>query len=265
MKVKTTNKGMLGQETDPINPFLPLTEKEQNSISSYFLNNILTDAVIGPEVILDLVSLKEPVKKEVLKFYETGVMPQRVAEVGVFYYTTDTYLSYNVVLVNGEIEKVSEPVTIKDARPSYNVPEEDLCYELIFSNEEFRNVLKLRGLTDYDIDNYVTLDTCFDSRMDLIDNKFGPNFSDFIYNRNPRPRIVYFAPFWSSGIPDTSKYYVQPIDEILVFVDTLSKEIIKIYDSGTFDPIQKENVFWERPESNTLKPPFLFYLLLISL
>ena len=126
--------------------------------------------------------------------------------------------------------------------------------KLVLENPECRQTLRNKGLTDYDIDNYLYFDVSIDSRLDLIKQIYGPNFSDFIYQTTPRPRVYYLTPFWNDGIEDTTRAYIQPIDSIIFFFNSRDNSLMKIYDSGSNLPIQKGNLDWDRPFSPNLNP-----------
>jgi primary-amine oxidase len=126
--------------------------------------------------------------------------------------------------------------------------------DFLLQDAAVRSVLQSKGLTDNDIDNYVYLDVSLDSRLDLIQEKYGPNFSEFIYKTHPRPNVWYATPFWNDNRPDTTAAYLQPIDEIIIFFNKRDNQILKIYDNGENNPIAKGNVNWDRPLSDNLKP-----------
>lgn len=200
------------------NPFYPLTILEQTNISNYFLNNVLQGQNVPSDVFFDLVTLKEPKKADVLLFQETGTLPVRKAEVGIYYITDDIYNLYEIILKDEDVVDVSNPEILPISRATYNNdPEFNKMMTLVMENPECRQTLRNKGLTDYEIDNYVYYDVSIDSRLDLIKQIYGPNFSDFIYQTTPRPRVYYLTPFWNDGIDDTTRAYIQPIDSIIFF------------------------------------------------
>lgn len=226
----------------PQNPFYPLTILEQQNISNYVLNNILAGQDVPNEVYIDLVALIEPTKSDMIIFKNTGLLPVRKAEVCVYYITSDIYNRYEITLNNEEIENVSEPTTLPRTRPTYSNFELNKVIDIILSDPSCRETLRSKGLSEEDIDTNIYIDVCIDSRLDLINKLYGPNFSDFIYKTTPRPRVCYATPFWSGtdGLIDTTRSYIQPISSIIFFVNTRTSQVMKIYDTETVEPIQKE-------------------------
>ena len=241
-----------------INPFVPLTVKEQQNIVDYFSTNILADYTLPGDdlgnVLYDLLALKEAPKAEVLEFYNSGKLPERKAEVGIYYSELDKYELHTVLLQNENVVRIDDSKIIDKARPSYDNYTFAAVQTAILADESFRQVMMSKGLTSDDIDNNMYLDISCDSRVDILDKKYGEGFSDFIYKTNPRPRIYFATPFWNDGNTDTTSAYIQPIDCVLVFYDVISKRILKIYDSGTNNPISKGQLNWERPYEQNLKP-----------
>ena len=239
------------------NPLYPLTILEQTNISNYFLNNILQGQNVPNDIFIDLVVLKEPIKSDILLFQNTGVLPVRKAEVGIYNISNDVYNLYEVILNSDQdVESVSEPNILPRSRGTYNTPENNKILQIVMESPECRQALLNKGLSDYDIDNNLYFDEALDSRLDLINELYGPNFSDFIYKTTPRPRVWYLTPFWRDGpnTTDVSRSYIQPIDSLIFFVNSRNNTILKIYDAGNNVPIQKGNTDWERPLAPNLNP-----------
>lgn len=241
-----------------VNPFYPLTILEQQNISNYFLNNVLAGENIPDDVNIDLVSLIEPKKSDIIIFKNTGVLPVRRAEFCIYYIKSDIYNRYEVTLKNEEVLSISEAKTIVRGRPTWSYFENDKVVGLILADPACREKLRSKGLRDEDIDNNIYFDVSIDSRLDLINKKYGPNFSDFIYKTVPRPRVCFATPFWAGADEafDATRAYIQPVNSIIFFVDTRNSKIMKIYDAEpeTVLPIQKGNLNYERPFAPELKP-----------
>ena len=198
------------------------------------MNNVLLGQNVPDNVWIDLVVLIEPKKSDIILFRKTGVLPIRKAEICIYYLDIDNYNRYEVTLNNEKVETVSKPTTLPRTRPTFNYPENDKVVKIVLEDPACRQVLLDKGLTEFDIDNNLYFDAALDSRLDLIKKIYGPNFSDFIYQTTPRPRVVYVTPFWGDGIgPNSTRSYIQPIDLIIFFVNSRTNKVMKIYDTGT--------------------------------
>ena len=243
-----------------VNPFYPLTFLEQTNISEYFLTNILAGQNVPINAFLDLVVLKEPKKADIILFQQTGVLPVRKAEVGIYYISEDQdlYNLYEVTLVDEQVTEISIPTAVPRRRANYNNPENDKVLNVVLQDPACRAALISKGLTEDDIDNHLYFDVAMDSRLDLINEIYGPNFSDFIYETTPRPRVWFLTPYW---VEDASYYntrgYIQPIDTLLFFVNSRTSTVMKIYDPTAGEPpipIQKGNTDYTRPLAPNLNP-----------
>ncbi len=255
-----------------MNPFLPLTETEQTNIVSYFKENIIKDQEVPFKVMFNYVGLKEPNKKLVLLWRENGILPKRLAEVHLYYYGIDKYYVYVVDLINEQVNTISEPKLIPGARSQYNCPDDELAIQSVITNMDFRNAMKSKGLTDYEIDNYISFDVSPDGRLYNVDNKliyyfvdkktkfklkttlFNTSASKVIYETDPRPQIIYLTPFWNDGNGSSVCYYNNPISDVFVFYNRRDNSVLKVIDNGLKYPISKGNTDWERPYPNNINP-----------
>ncbi len=254
-----------------MNPFTPLSELELSNIIQYFKNEIITEPI--PEnVMFDYVGLYEPIKSEVLYFYETGILPIRKAEVGIYYYYIDKYFSFIVELENEKVSKVSQPNLEEGVRPKFNCPDDLKAEEIVLSNEDFINAMKKRGLSEYDIHNNIGFDISLDGRLYNADNKFIYNFvnentkfrlkttvfntseSKILYETKPRPQVLYITPYWADGNPNSTSFYVNPFADVFVYFDRRTNKVIKVIDNDIIYPIPKGNTDWERPYPLNMKP-----------
>ena len=253
------------------NPLEPLTELELTNIVEYFKSQIITEN-IPDEVMFNYIGLIEPPKKEMLLFYQFGIIPTRQAEVGLYHYSIDKYFSFVVNMLDENVVWVSEPRLIEGVRPQYNCPDDLKAEESVLSNEEFRHAMKKRGLTDYDIDNNISFDISVDGRLYDVTKHFIYNFvnknikfklkttvfntseSKIIYETKPEPYIYYCTPYWNDGNKGTTSSYVNPISDVFVFYNRHANNVLKVVDNGIIYPISKGNTDWERPYPNNIKP-----------
>ena len=252
-------------------PLEPLSELELTNIVDYFTSNIITEQ-IPDEVMFNYIGLIDPPKKEMLLYYESGILPMRQAEVGLYYYTNDKYFTFTIIMLDENVIDVSTPKLIKCTRPQFNCPDDEKSVTAVLLNEEFRNAMKKRGLSDYDIDNYITFDVSVDGRLYDVTKHFIYNFvnkckkfklkttvfntseSKIIYETEPKAQVLYLTPYWNDGKPDTTSQYVNPISDVFVYYNRLTNKVIKVVDNGIIYPISKGNTDWERPYPDNIKP-----------
>jgi len=236
-------------------PLDPLTEKELESISEYFLENILKNVQVPDEAVFDSVILLEPPKKAMLAFNAGGPRPPRKAEVPIWFVKSDKYLTYVVVLEDEEVEHVSNPEQICRGRPAYSCVDDGKAVEAVLANKKFRDSLKKRGLTDYDIDNNVFYDVSIDGRLDDCKCKLNCERSfSVIKKTKPRPHSFVISPYWNDGDPGSTSAYIQPISGVFAIYDARCDRVLKVVDTCENYPIQKGNLDWERPVETPLKP-----------
>jgi primary-amine oxidase len=253
-----------------MNPNTPLSKSELISIVTYFKNEVIIEK-IPEEVIFNYIGLREPYKENVYIYYKTGINPLRQAEVELYYYRSDKFYKFIIDLFDEKVNNVSKPILIEGARPQFNCPD-DNAEIAVLSNEQFRNAMKKRGLTDYDIDNYITFDISLDGIMYDVTDYFIYNFvnkntkfklkttvfntsaSKIIYETKPKPQVLYCTPYWNDGNKGTTSMYVNPISDVFIFYNRLTNKVIKVVDNGKLYPVSKGNIDWERPYPHDMKP-----------
>ena len=241
------------------NPLDGLTAIQEENIVSYFLENILKNVSLPDQAIFNYVGRIEPTKQQMYDFNTKDIIPPRQAEVDIYYYKEDIYNNYIVTLVDNKVSSLLEPKRIKCARPGYCCSDEDYATKSTLSNKKFRDALKRRGLTEYDIDNNLYLDVSLDGRMYSINDKCSnknTSVTKVIYKTKPRPHSFYMTPMWNDGLPGTTAAYSQPIEGVYVIYDRRSNRVLKVIDNDIIVPIQKGNLDWNRPlpDPSNIKP-----------
>lgn len=213
----------------------------------------------------DYVGLKQPEKKKALDYLNNmnninninntsnsnSIPPERMAEVRIYEIDKDKYTEYILLLSEvNTVVKVVERNVIKGARPVYKDYNEDTATTIALSDKRVIQALLDSGITMEEMKN-VAFDVNVDGRIykalpcentkkcNKLKTEDNPNTTKILYKTKPRPHSYYLIPYLKTT-PYLNSLYNQPISDIMILYNALTKTILNVYKRNENLPIQKK-------------------------